>query len=171
MDTLRFPVGPFQTPEVSSPTERAEWAAEIEAAPGLLRRLVEGASDAQLDTPYRPGGWTARQVIHHMTDSHMNAYVRLRLALTEEEPVIKPYAEDRWAELLDAREAEIGPSLDILDGLHRRWGMLLLSLTDEQWTRAFQHPEMGRVRIDQQTALYAWHSRHHIAHVKAALGR
>lgn len=171
MDSLRFPAGTFQTPEVSTPAERAEWTAEIEAASGLLRRLVEAASDAQLDTPYRPGGWTARQVIHHMADSHMNAYVRLRLALTEDEPVIKPYAEDRWAELVDAREAEIGPSLDILDGLHRRWGMLLLSLTNEQWTRAFQHPEMGRVRIDQQTALYAWHSRHHIAHVKAALGR
>ncbi len=106
-----------------------------------------------------------------MADSHMNAYVRARLALTEDEPVIKPYVEDRWAELADARGSDVTASLAILDGLHRRWGALLRSLSDTEWLRTFRHPEMGVVRLDQQSALYAWHGRHHIAHLKAALGR
>lgn len=171
MDALPFPVGEHQSPAHSSPEERFRWIVSVEAVPAQVRALLDGASTAQLENPYRPGGWTARQVVHHMADSHMNAYVRARLALTEDEPVIKPYAEERWAELVDARVGDVNASVAILDGLHARWGVLLRSVNDAEWLRTFRHPEMGVVRLDQQTAHYAWHGRHHIAHLKAALGR
>ena len=171
MHALRFPVGEFQMPQQSTAADRLQWIAEIEAVPSLLHALLAGTYPAQLENPYRPGGWTGRQVVHHMADSHMNAYVRARLALTEEAPVIKPYAEDRWAELVDARGSDVNASVAILEGLHQRWGILLHALSDEEWLRTYQHPEMGAVRLDQQTALYAWHGRHHLGHLKAALGR
>jgi hypothetical protein len=138
---------------------------EIEQAPARLRAVVAGLSDAQLDTPYRPVGWTVRQVVHHVPDSHLNSYVRFRLALTEKEPTIKPYDESRWAELTDARTAPIEISLALLESLHARWTLLLHSLKPEDFSREFRHPELGTVSLDKNLALYAWHGRHHVAHI------
>ena len=138
---------------------------QIAAAPATLRAAIGGLSDAQLDSPYRPGGWTVRQVVHHLADSHINSYVRFRLALTEDQPLIKPYREDRWAELPDARGGPVEVSLLLLDGLHARWVDLLRPLTDAEWKRAFRHPEIGLISLEQNAALYAWHGRHHVAHI------
>ena len=163
---LRFPVGRFERPAGPlAPERRARLIDDIAAAPAALRRAVEGLGDAQLDTPYRPGGWTVRQVAHHVPDSHMNAYVRLKLALTEDEPTIKPYDEARWAELADTRDTPVETSLALLDALHRRWVTLLRSLPPQAFARTFRHPEMGVMSLDQLVALYAWHGRHHVAHV------
>jgi hypothetical protein len=164
---LRFPVGRFQPPQVISPAQRSLWIAEIAALPANLQQAVAGLRDSQLDTPYRPGGWTVRQVTHHLADSHINSYCRFRLALTEHAPVIKPYDEAAWAELPDAKTAPLAPSLDLLSGLHRRWTILLTSLDDAAFARPFTHPEMGEIRIDWTLGLYAWHSRHHVAHINA----
>ncbi|HTR39519.1 MAG TPA: putative metal-dependent hydrolase [Bryobacteraceae bacterium] len=169
MDTtdLRYPIGKFQFPEVVSAGDRRRFIDEIAEAPARLRAVVAGLSEAQLETPYRPGGWTVRQVVHHVPDSHLNSYVRYRLALTEDDPVIKPYAEDRWALLSDARTAPVEVSLQLLESLHQRWVALLASLGEEEWWRTFRHPELGPVRLDQNAALYAWHGRHHVAHITA----
>ena len=121
--------------------------------------------EQQIDAPYRPDGWTVRQVVHHVPDSHMNAYVRFKLALTEENPVVKPYAEARWAELVDAQTASIETSLVLLESLHHRWVMLLRSLRDGDWARTFQHPELGPMTLEKNLALYAWHGKHHVAHI------
>jgi len=164
---LRYPVGEFRFPESVSPPERAALIEQIAQAPARLRAAVAGLADSQLDTLYRPGGWTVRQVAHHVPDSHMNSYVRFRLALTEDEPVIKPYEEKLWAELADARTLPVEPSLALLESLHGRWVPLLRSLTDADWKRSFRHPELGPVRLEQNLALYAWHGRHHVAHVTA----
>jgi uncharacterized damage-inducible protein DinB len=139
----------------------------IESQPARLRAAVEGLSDEQLDTPYREGGWSVRQVVHHVADSHMNAYVRCRLGLTEAEPTVKPYDEARWAELPDARSAPVGVSLTLIDSLHKRWVMLLRSLSDDEFAREYQHPEDGTVRLDKMLAVYAWHGSHHVAHINA----
>lgn len=139
---------------------------EIARTPANLRSAVQGLSTKQLDTPYRPGGWTVRQVVHHLPDSHMNSYVRFKLALTEDEPTIKPYAEDRWAELSDTKATPIETSLTLLDSLHARWVALLRSLDSEQWKRNFRHPELGPVSLEKSLALYAWHGRHHVAHIR-----
>ncbi|HEX4004870.1 MAG TPA: bacillithiol transferase BstA [Acidobacteriaceae bacterium] len=160
----RFPVGKFRRAEADV-TNHAAAIATLSALPEKLREAVEGLTAAQLDTPYREGGWTVRQVVHHVADSHMNAYVRIRLALTEEWPTIKPYNEKLWAELADAHDAPIDLSLGILDGLHARWALLLESLTEEQWQRGYTHPENGRQTIAEATALYDWHCRHHVAHI------
>src|SRR6476620_9464894 len=145
---------------------RAECIARIAAAPEHLRTAVAGLDDAQLDTPYRPGGWTVRQVVHHVPDSHLNAYTRIKLALTEDEPTIKPYEEARWAELPDARTGPIEISLALLEALHRRWVLLLRELQPADFTRQFRHPEHGRaMSLDEVLALYAWHGRHHVAHI------
>jgi hypothetical protein len=162
---LRFPIGRYQAPAGIDASLRDEWISELEALPEKLRKAVAGASDTQLDTPYRPGGWTVRQVVHHLPDSHINSYVRFRLALTEDTPTIKSYEEGRWAELPDARRSPIGPSLLLLDGLHRRFTALLRSLTPEEFAKTFRHPELGEVRLDWALGLYAWHSRHHVAHI------
>jgi uncharacterized damage-inducible protein DinB len=130
-----------------------------------MRTAVAGLSDEQLNTPYRPEGWTVRQVVHHVPESHMNSYVRFKLALTEEEPTIKPYFEDRWAQLDDANQAPVGLSLDLLDALHGRWVWFLRSLKDADFQRTFRHPELGTVSLDRNIALYAWHGRHHVAHI------
>lgn len=127
--------------------------------------MVAGLNDQQLDTPYRPGGWTVRQLAHHVPDSHLNSYVRFRLALTEDEPTIKPYYEDRWAELPDARTAPIHTSLALLGSLHERWVLLLRSMAPEQFARTFRHPELGLMTLDKNLALYAWHGQHHVAHI------
>jgi hypothetical protein len=165
MDDLRYPIGKFAPPAEFTEAVRAEAISEIERAPASLRAAVDGLAEAQLDTPYRPGGWTVRQVVHHVADSHLNAYVRFRLAVTEEEPTIKPYMQERWAELPESRTAPVGISLDLLDALHRRWVLMLRAMTAEDWTRRFLHPEQGIVRLDRTLAMYAWHGRHHAAHV------
>jgi len=162
---LRFPIGRYLPPADIGETLRDEWTGELESLPDNLRKAVAGLSEAQLDTPYRPGGWTVRQVVHHLPDSHMNSYVRVRLALTEDRPTIKPYEEGRWAELPDARQSPIEPSLELLEGLHRRFTALLRSLTSEEFAKTFRHPELGEIRLDWTLGLYAWHSRHHVAHI------
>jgi hypothetical protein len=162
---LRFPVGKFKLPESVTAAERAAFVEQIAETPAKLRAAVRGLSDAQLDTAYRPGGWTVRQVIHHVPDSHLNSYTRFRLALTEDEPTIKPYREDEWAELPDARTMPVEVSLQLLENLHTRWITLLRSLSDEQWKRAFRHPELGVMTLEQNAAMYAWHGRHHAAHI------
>jgi uncharacterized damage-inducible protein DinB len=172
MSDPRFPVGKFAPP--AGPLDEADrerLIREIEEAPAKLRAAVNGLSDPQLDTPYRDGGWTVRQVAHHVPDSHLNSYVRFRLALTEDVPTIKPYMEDRWAELPDARTSPVEISLALLETLHHRWTTLLRSLTDAQWRRSFRHPELGEVTLDRNLALYAWHGRHHVAHVTALRSR
>jgi DinB superfamily len=165
MNDPRFPIGKFHYEGPPSAEQRQQFIADIAQAPVALRAAVEGLSQQQLDTPYRNGGWTVRQVVHHVPDSHMNAYVRFKLALTEEEPTIKPYAEDRWAELADTKSTPVEVSLVMLDVLHQRWVELLKSLTPNDWKREFRHPELGVVPLEKNVALYAWHGKHHVAHV------
>jgi len=166
LDRLRYPIGRFHPPAVPlSPETRQRLIDEIAAAPAALREAVEGLSEAELDTPYRPGGWTVRQVVHHVPDSHLNSYVRFKLATTEDHPTIRTYEEGAWAELADAREAPIGWSLDLLDALHARWTGWLRTLGTDDWTRTLEHPEIGTLTLDQLLALYAWHGRHHVAHI------
>jgi hypothetical protein len=166
MDDLRYPIGPFAYQGTQSADARLECIARIDATPANLRRAVAGLTDAQLDTPYREGGWTVRQVVHHVPDSHLNAYTRFRLALTEPTPTIRPYYENLWAELPDARGAPIEISLALLETLHRRWLLLLRSLQPGDWSRRYLHPEHGREwTLDEVLAMYAWHGDHHTAHV------
>ncbi|HEX4039792.1 MAG TPA: bacillithiol transferase BstA [Acidobacteriaceae bacterium] len=160
----RYPVGKFRRADANV-TDHAASIAVLAALPQNLHSAVAGLTDAQLDTPYREGGWTVRQLVHHVADSHLNAYVRIRLALTEEWPTIKPYNEKLWAELPDACNAPIQPSLDLIEGLHARWTNLLRSLSEDQWQRGYTHPENGRQSVAEATALYDWHSRHHVAHI------
>jgi hypothetical protein len=162
---LRYPIGPFTFEGPLTEIQRRHVIDQIEETPARLRGAIEGLSPQQLDTPYRPGGWTVRQAIHHVPDSHLNSYIRLKLALTEDVPTIKPYHEDRWAELADARHAPIEISLALLESLHRRWVMLLRSLTAQDFARTFFHPELGPVNLEQYTSLCAWHGRHHVAHI------
>jgi uncharacterized damage-inducible protein DinB len=163
---LRYPIGPFAYDGAMTDARRSECIARIAATPGRLRAAVAGLNDAQLDTPYRPGGWTVRQVVHHVPDSHLNAYTRVRLALTEDTPTIKPYEEARWAELSDARTLPVDVSLRLLEALHTRWVPLLQRLGASDVARPFRHPEHGRLMtIDELIALYAWHGDHHTAHV------
>lgn len=162
---LRYPVGPFRFSGPPSDNERQTLIDQIAATPERMRAAVAGLDDNQLDTPYRPGGWTVRQVVHHVPESHMNSYVRFKLALTEDEPVIKPYFEDRWAMLDDAQTAPVDLSLDLLDTLHKRWVWFLRTLRDADLQRAFRHPDLGVVSLDKSIALYAWHGSHHVAHI------
>jgi hypothetical protein len=164
MPDLRYPVGQFVLPDSTTPQERVAWIKEIARTPRGLRAALSGLSEEQLETPYRPAGWTVRQVAHHVPDSHLNAYVRFKLTLTEHEPTIKPYDEARWATLADTT-LPVDASLDLLEGLHLRWVHLLESLSDADFQRRFIHPESGPWRLDQYLAQYAWHGRHHIAHV------
>lgn len=161
---LRYPVGKFEWPSGQGPEE---WIEEIASAPARLRAAVENLSADQLDTPYRPGGWTVRQVVHHLADSHLNSYARFRWALTEEEPAVKPYDEKAWAELADARAGEAEVSLRLLEALHARWVALLRSLSPADFARTFRHPEHGAWPLDKNLALYAWHGRHHTAQITA----
>ena len=164
----RYPIGKFSFPESTTPEQRREYIREIAEAPARLRAAVAGLSEEQLDTPYRPGGWTVRQVVHHLPDSHINSYVRFRLALTEETPTIKPYDEALWAKLPDAVGTPIETSLALLEALHGRWVRLLESMSDADFSRAFRHPELGMIRLDQNLALYAWHGKHHVAHITSS---
>lgn len=161
----RYPVGRFQRDVEPTPERRREWIDEIAQTPARFRAAVQGLSQEQLDTPYREGGWTVRQLAHHVPDSHMNAYIRFKLGLTEDNPLIKTYDEALWAELEDTRGTPVETSLALLEVLHTRWVTLLRSLTDEQWARTIQHPEWGDLRLENVLALYAWHGRHHTAHV------
>jgi hypothetical protein len=160
MTDLRYPIGPD-----TADTPVAESLRDHEEASARFREAVRGLDDAQLDTPYRPGGWTVRQVIHHMVDSHMNGYCRTRFALTEDAPAVKAYDEQAWAELYDARTLPVEVSLGIFEGLQHRWVELFRSLTPEQWKRAYRHSKLGLVTLEQQVASYAWHCRHHAAHI------
>lgn len=162
---LRYPVGKFRRPAEWSDADRAAAIETIAALPSQMAAAVAGLNDAQLDTPYRPDGWTVRQVVHHVADSHLNAYVRMRLAMTEDSPTIKPYDQDQWAQLADARSMEVGVSVRLLEALHARWVLLLRSLAPADFARPFLHPESGAQTIDTMVALYAWHSRHHLAHI------
>jgi uncharacterized damage-inducible protein DinB len=165
MTDLRYPIGKFQSPASVTDAERAVLVDQIAALPAELRSAVTTLDDTQLGTPYREGGWTVRQVVHHVPDSHVNAYTRFKLALTEDVPTIKTYEEAQWAELPEARSAPIGVSLALLDALHQRWVLLLRVLAPAQFARAFRHPDLGVMTLDQQIALYAWHGRHHLAHI------
>jgi uncharacterized damage-inducible protein DinB len=165
MPDPRYPIGKFSYSGPLTAKQKQECMNHIEQAPALLRAALHGLSDQQLDTPYRDGGWTLRQLAHHVPDSHMNSYIRFKLALTEENPTIKPYMEDVWAELPEAKHAPIEMSLALLDSLHQRWTLMLRELTDAEWKRTFSHPELGPVTLEKNLALYAWHGRHHTAHV------
>lgn len=171
MDDVRYPIGKFNYAGIATEPDLHTWIGQISEAPGKLRAAVHGFSAEQLETPYRPEGWTVRQVVHHLPDSHLNSYVRFRLALTEENPMIKPYREDRWAELSDARSAPIEISLDLLESLHHRWTLLLGSLSSAEMRRSFQHPENGLMTLEKTIALYAWHGRHHVAQITALKSR
>jgi len=171
MSDLRYPIGKFEPPANVADTDRPALIDHIAALPANIRQAVAGLNDARLDTPYRDGGWTVRQVVHHLPDSHLNAYTRFKLALTEDEPRIKTYEEGRWAELPEARSAPIGVSLALLDALHERWVLMLRVLAPGQFARKLNHPDWGLVSLDQLLAQYAWHSRHHVAHVTSLRAR
>jgi hypothetical protein len=160
----RYPVGKFKSPKKVTPHQRMAAIAALAELPGKLSQAVEGLDREQLDTPYREGGWTVRQVVHHLADSHMNAFVRVRLALTEDWPTITPYNESAWALLHDSA-APVSWSVALVESLHARWVMMLESLSEEQWQRGFMHPELGGSTVEMTTLLYAWHSRHHVAHI------
>jgi len=168
---LQYPVGKFKWEGVITDEQRRQLIDQIEQAPAQLRKALAGLTEEQVDTPYRPGGWTVRQVVHHLSDSHMNAYVRFRLALTEDEPTIKPYDQARWASLEDARTAPAELSLSLLESLHRRFVLLLRSMRAEDFARTFRHPEEGVMTLDKYLCMYAWHGRHHTAHVTSLRDR
>ncbi len=161
----RYPIGKYEMPAGVTPAMRAGAIRETASAPEMIRAAVKGLNDAQLDTPYREGGWTVRQVVHHVPDSHMNAYVRWRLALTETEPTIKPYEESAWAKLEDAAHAPVEVSLRLLETLHERWVRLLGSVKEQEFARTFRHPDHGVRTLDWMLFLYAWHGKHHTAHI------
>ena len=167
---LRYPIGRFVPPQVSSPAIRAEQIENLRHAPELLRASVSGLSDAQLDTAYREDGWIVRQVVHHLADSHANAFIRFKLALTEDWPTVKPYDEAAWATLVDSRQP-IVESLAMFGALHGRWVALLKSMTDEDFQKGFNHPKMGRQSLAASLALYSWHARHHTAHITGLRAR
>lgn len=162
---IRYPIGKFESKNSLSDSERRECIRHIAEAPTKLRAAVHNLTIEQLNTPYRPDGWTVKQVVHHVADSHMNAYIRFKLAITEQEPAIKTYAENLWAELPDARNAPIETSLQLIESLHHRWVMFLESLSSADFSHTFRHPDRGIMTLDQLLPLYAWHGRHHIAHI------
>jgi len=165
MEDLRYPVGRFQRPQSLEPKQRRAAIDTIAEAPTKLRAAVSGLTDAQLDTPYRPEGWTVRQVVHHVPDSHLNAYTRFKLALTEDTPTIKPYNEAAWATLEDSKTTPVATSLALLDAVHDRWIRILRAMSPSDFSRTLNHPENGIMNLDQMLDLYEWHSRHHVAHV------
>ncbi|MBZ5719401.1 MAG: putative metal-dependent hydrolase [Acidobacteriia bacterium] len=165
MSDPRYPIGKFSFEGTLTDAQRNQFIGDIERAPAALRSAIEGLSPQQLETPYRDGGWTVRQVVHHVPESHMNAYIRFKLALTEDEPTIKPYMEDRWAKLADVQSTPVEVSLALLESLHDRWVRVLRLIKPEEWKRTFRHPELGAVSLEKNLALYSWHGRHHVAHV------
>jgi len=168
MSDPRYPIGPYLMEATVTPEKRETWIGEIAAAPAQFRAAVHGLSEGQFDTPYREGGWTVRQVVHHVPDSHLNAYVRFKLALTEDNPTIRPYEETLWAQLPDTAGTQVGVSLMLLEALHRRWVVLLRAMQEPQWSRTFFHPEQRKaLRLDNTLGMYAWHGKHHVAHITA----
>jgi uncharacterized damage-inducible protein DinB len=167
---LRYPIGRFSAPVASSPDSRSVHIQTLRQLPARLRAAVDGLSDAELDTPYREGGWTVRQVVHHVFDSHANCYIRFKLALTEDWPTIKPYDESAWAELTDSG-LPVDGSLTLIDGLHARWVALLEAMTEDDFEKGFIHPQQGRQKLATTLALYDWHSRHHTAHITGLRAR
>lgn len=167
MSDLRYPIGPFLPPSVFTPEHRSAFIAHIDATPARVRLAVEGLAEPQLLQPYRDGGWTVAQVVHHLADSHMNSYLRFKLAATEDNPPVKAYDEARWAQLPDAVSTDLRASLGLLDTLDTRWILFLRALSADQFARTFNHSAMGSVTLDWALALYAWHGRHHTAHITA----
>ena len=165
MGDARFPIGKFDG--IYLEAKKSEYLSDVEQVPAKLRAAVKGLSDSQLDVPYREGGWTVRQVVHHVPDSHMNAFIRLKLALTEHEPTIKTYEEDQWAKLGDVPTTPIETSLCLLECLHTRWMNVMRPMTAGQWKRTLRHPALGVMTLETMLALYAWHGKHHVAHVTA----
>lgn len=165
MPDLRYPIGPFVPDSSPTPQSRNLHIAQIEGMPVRMRRIVTDLSPEQLDTPYRDGGWTVRQLVHHVPDSHLNAYIRCKLALTENTPTIKPYNEDAWARLKDSELTPVEVSLSLLESVHARWVTLLKSLQPQDFERKFNHPERGTQTLDELIALYDWHGNHHMAHI------
>lgn len=171
-DDLRYPIGTFMEPDSINEANIQAWIDDIAAFPGQFSSAVEQLSAEQLDSPYRPGGWTVRQVAHHCADSHMNSWIRFKLALTEDKPVIKPYMEDLWAELPDSKIMDIQPSLILLRELHTKWVFLLRSLSKTDLQRVYVHPQFGKeYRLDSAIALYAWHCKHHLTHILSLKAR
>ena len=167
---LRYPIGKFQFPSNVSDLQRLEWISDILKFPQQLRSLLQGLSEAQLQQTYRPGSWSVKQVVHHCADSHMNSFIRFKLALTEENPTIRPYYEDRWAQLPDGKSNDLTASLLLLDGLHIKWVGLLEGLSEAQLQRTFVHPEHGvEISLLENLATYSWHGRHHLAHIRMAV--
>jgi uncharacterized damage-inducible protein DinB len=164
-ENLQYPIGKYIKPEYIDAEQRERFIQEIAAAPKELRKAVEGLNESQLNTPYREGGWAVRQVVHHLPDSHINAYVRLKLALTEHEPDVKTYKEALWAELPDVKTVPIETSLVLLDAIHARWIACLRGLSLDAFEKKFRHPAMGLMSLNEQLALYAWHGKHHVAHI------
>lgn len=166
LEPLQFPIGKYNAPTRFSKNIINTYIADIKSFPQRLREAVQKLTQQQLDTPYRPDGWTIRQVVHHCADSHMNSIIRFKLALTEDKPTIKPYYEDRWAELSDSKTMPIEPSLKLLEGLHERWVVLLEQLSDDDLKRTFVHPEHGKsFSLEENIGTYAWHGNHHLAHI------
>ncbi|WP_141433553.1 YfiT family bacillithiol transferase [Bacillus sp. 03113] len=172
MDQLKYPIGQYNSPVEITKEHREEWIKVLAELPVLLKKSVMNLNEEQLNTEYRPGGWTIRQVIHHIADSHMNSFIRFKLSLTEDSPIIKPYDEKKWAELYDTRSAPIEISLALIESLHERWVLLLNSLNEKQFSRSFIHPEDQKtIPLDNALGLYAWHSRHHLSHITELLKR
>ncbi len=165
MPDLRYPIGPFKAGPPPDPRTRLQLLVQLAEAPSRLQAAVDNLSESQLQTPYRPGGWTVRQVVHHLADAHINWYVRTKLALTEDNPLVRPYDEARWAELEDARTAPLEPALMLLENLHQRWVELFRSLSESQWKRKISHPDRGVFVLESTLAMHLWHSRHHTAHI------
>jgi len=172
IETLKYPIGKFQRPADLSPDRVAEWVNDIEQLPQQLRASIAGFSEEQINTPYRPEGWTVRQLIHHIADSHMNSYIRYRWTLTEDNPTIKAYHQSAWGDLPDCKSEPVEVSLSILEGVHQRWVTLLKSFGPAEWKRTFFHPESEQqFTLDLNTAIYSWHGKHHLAHIEALKNR
>lgn len=171
IEKLKYPIGGYKRKPSITSEDVKNYIDIIEALPEKLKETVKELNDVQLDTQYRPGGWTIRQVIHHLPDSHLNAYIRMKLAVTEDKPLIKPYEEAKWAELTDAHTAPADLSLMLVEALHKRWVIFLRALTTEQLKRTFMHPEMGERTVDDTIGMYAWHCEHHLAHINGLIKR
>lgn len=163
-EKLKYPIGKVDISAEVNESRRKEFIKDIETLPALLKEAVKGLNEEQLNSEYRPDGWTVRQVVHHIADSHLNSYIRFKLALTEEEPIIKTYLEERWAELEDSKTS-IEPSIKLIEALHTRWVILLQSLSEKDFQRTFHHPDLGLVSLNKALAIYAWHGKHHLAHI------